>query len=400
MIALGGGAVGTDADPRRRSRERALTVLVEVDAEEAWRGVGGSDRPLAQDEAAFRTLYEQRRRSTTSVADARARDVDGAVLAAGGVHVEPGALERLGELVPGDGPGRARHRRARRRDLRRGRPARARRARSRRSHELPPGEQAKTRRVAGAALARARARPRRARSSRSAAAARPTSPGSSPRRISAGRLGRRADDARRPGRRGDRRQDGDRPPGREEPRRRLPLAGADGDRPRAARDAARARSGANGLAEVVEDGPARGRAALGAAGRASWSAAPRAFKAALCLRDPHDRGERAHPQPRPHVRARARGGGGLRARRTATPSRSACSPRCGSPGLDDDGRRGGCCGRSRFGSTATRPGRRSRATRRSSAARRGSCCSTAPGQPRTSASSVPRGRRASARSTS
>ena len=38
-----------------------------------------------------------------------------------------------------------------------------------------------------------------------------------------------------------------------------------------------------------------------------------AFKTALCLRDPHDRGERAAAQPRPHVRARARGGGWLRA---------------------------------------------------------------------------------------
>src|SRR5207244_4265549 len=31
-------------------------------------------------------------------------DVDGAVLAAAGVHHELGALERLGGLVPGDGP--------------------------------------------------------------------------------------------------------------------------------------------------------------------------------------------------------------------------------------------------------------------------------------------------------
>ena len=51
-------------------------------------------------------------------------------------------------------------------------------------------------------------------------------------------LGRGPDDARRPGRRGDRRQDRDRPPGRQEPRRRLPLARANGHRPGAARDAA------------------------------------------------------------------------------------------------------------------------------------------------------------------
>ena len=102
VIALGGGAVGTD-QIRAALRERAVTLLIEIDAEEAWRRVGGGDRPLAQDEAAFRTLYEQRRPLYDDAADARARDVDGAVLAAGGVHVETGALQRLGELVPGDG---------------------------------------------------------------------------------------------------------------------------------------------------------------------------------------------------------------------------------------------------------------------------------------------------------
>jgi 3-dehydroquinate synthetase len=38
------------------------------------------------------------------VADAVARDADDVVLAAAGVHVDRGALQRLGELVPGDGP--------------------------------------------------------------------------------------------------------------------------------------------------------------------------------------------------------------------------------------------------------------------------------------------------------
>jgi shikimate kinase / 3-dehydroquinate synthase len=101
VIALGGGAVGTD-QIRTALRRRAVTVLVEIDAEEAWRRVGG-ERPLAQDEAAFRTLYEQRRPLYDDAADARTSDLDGAVLAAGGVHVELGALERLGELVAGDG---------------------------------------------------------------------------------------------------------------------------------------------------------------------------------------------------------------------------------------------------------------------------------------------------------
>ena len=142
MIALGGGAVGTD-QIRKALRERAMTVLVEVDAEEAWRRVAGSDRPLAQDEAAFRTLYEQRRPLYDDAADARAADLDGAVLAAGGVHVETGALERLGELVPGDGQveivSDARVAGIYGMDVQLALGARARAA-----HELAPGEQAKT----------------------------------------------------------------------------------------------------------------------------------------------------------------------------------------------------------------------------------------------------------------
>jgi shikimate kinase / 3-dehydroquinate synthase len=142
VIALGGGAVGTD-QIRNALRDRAVTVLVEIDAEEAWGRVGGSDRPLAQDQAAFRTLYEQRRPLYDGAADARTIDLEGAVLAAGGVHVEPGALERLGELVPGDGQveivSDARVAGIYGMDVQLALGARA-----RASHELPPGEQAKT----------------------------------------------------------------------------------------------------------------------------------------------------------------------------------------------------------------------------------------------------------------
>ncbi len=141
VIALGGGAVGTD-QIRTALRRRALTVLVEIDAEEAWRRVGG-ERPLAQDEAAFRTLYEQRRPLYDDTADARTTDLDGAVLAAGGVHVELGALERLGELVPGEGRveivSDARVAGIHGMDVQLALGARAQAV-----HELAPGEQAKT----------------------------------------------------------------------------------------------------------------------------------------------------------------------------------------------------------------------------------------------------------------
>jgi shikimate kinase/3-dehydroquinate synthase len=102
VIALGGGALGSE-QTRRLLRERATTVKVEVDADEAWRRASGGDRPLARDEGAFRRLYEERLPAYEEAADAIARDADDVVLAAGGVHVHVGSLERLGELLPGDG---------------------------------------------------------------------------------------------------------------------------------------------------------------------------------------------------------------------------------------------------------------------------------------------------------
>jgi shikimate kinase/3-dehydroquinate synthase len=103
VIALGGGAV-TNEDVREALAECAFTVLVEVGVETAWERSYGSDRPLARDEAVFRRLYEERLPLYREVADAVATDADGVVLAAGGVHHEAGALDRLGELVPGDRP--------------------------------------------------------------------------------------------------------------------------------------------------------------------------------------------------------------------------------------------------------------------------------------------------------
>ncbi len=142
VIALGGGAVGTDRI-RAALSERALTLLVEIDAAEAWRRVEGGSRPLAQDAAAFRALYEERRPLYDRAADVRIQDVGGAVLAAGGVHVEFGCLERLGELVAGEEPveivsdARVAGIHGMDAQLAFG-------ARARASHELPPGEQAKS----------------------------------------------------------------------------------------------------------------------------------------------------------------------------------------------------------------------------------------------------------------
>jgi shikimate kinase / 3-dehydroquinate synthase len=102
VVAVGGGAVETAA-VREALRRSACTLLVEVDADTAWRRAGGGDRPLAQDEEAFRRLYEERRPLYEEVAVATVHDADDAVLAADGIHVERGAVGRLAELVPGDG---------------------------------------------------------------------------------------------------------------------------------------------------------------------------------------------------------------------------------------------------------------------------------------------------------
>jgi shikimate kinase/3-dehydroquinate synthase len=97
IIAVGGGAVET----RRLIDELdALIVHLDVDLDTAWKRVRGSRRPLARDEGEFRRRFEARRPLYEQVADTTAQDADGVVLAAGGIHVEEGALARLGELLP------------------------------------------------------------------------------------------------------------------------------------------------------------------------------------------------------------------------------------------------------------------------------------------------------------
>ncbi len=104
VLGFGGGAV-TSPSVREALAESAYTVLLDIDVQTAWERVAGK-RPLAQDEQQFRSLYSDRRPLYREVADAVvvSGDVDGVLLAAAGVHHEPGALERLGDVVPGDGP--------------------------------------------------------------------------------------------------------------------------------------------------------------------------------------------------------------------------------------------------------------------------------------------------------
>jgi shikimate kinase/3-dehydroquinate synthase len=103
VVALGGGAVKTP-EVQNALRERAFTVLVDVDVDTAWERSKHTERPNAQDESHFRRLYEERQPLYRGAADAVANDADGVILAAAGIHHELGVLEQLGELVPGDGP--------------------------------------------------------------------------------------------------------------------------------------------------------------------------------------------------------------------------------------------------------------------------------------------------------
>ena len=119
-----------------------MTILVEIDAEEAWRRVGGSDRPLAQDEAASGRCTRSGSRSTTTPQMHVPAMSTALCSPQAAIHVELGALERLGELVPGDGPveivSDARVAGIYGMDVQLALGARA-----RASHELAPGEQAK-----------------------------------------------------------------------------------------------------------------------------------------------------------------------------------------------------------------------------------------------------------------
>jgi shikimate kinase/3-dehydroquinate synthase len=102
VLALGGGAVETPKI-RRALREHALTVHVEVDPDTAWGRSVGSGRPLARDEGSFRDLHERRKPLYAEVADVTAATAEEIVLAAAGIVVEEGVVGRLPELLPPGG---------------------------------------------------------------------------------------------------------------------------------------------------------------------------------------------------------------------------------------------------------------------------------------------------------
>jgi shikimate kinase/3-dehydroquinate synthase len=98
VIAVGGGAVET----RQLLEElHALVVHLEVDVDTAWERAQGSTRPLAQDEAEFRERFRRREPLYERVAAARARDADDVVLAAAGIRFGSYA-EAVGDAIVAD----------------------------------------------------------------------------------------------------------------------------------------------------------------------------------------------------------------------------------------------------------------------------------------------------------
>jgi 3-dehydroquinate synthetase/shikimate kinase len=101
VIALGGGAVLSPLN-RGRLKERAFTVHLEVDVEDAWERVRGSNRPLARSEDDFRRLYESRRSVYADTAQATAEDPEGVLLAALRIRVMRGGRPEGGTALIAD----------------------------------------------------------------------------------------------------------------------------------------------------------------------------------------------------------------------------------------------------------------------------------------------------------
>jgi 3-dehydroquinate synthetase/shikimate kinase len=95
VIALGGGAVLSPLN-RERLKERAFTVHLEIDVEDAWERVRDSNRPLARSEGDFRRLYESRRSVYADSAEAVAGDTEGVLLAALGIRAGRGERPDVG----------------------------------------------------------------------------------------------------------------------------------------------------------------------------------------------------------------------------------------------------------------------------------------------------------------
>jgi 3-dehydroquinate synthetase/shikimate kinase len=98
VIAVGGGAVTS-----RRTRELlvadAFTLWVDVDVDDAWHRARGSGRPLARDEAQFRRLFDERQPLYEEVSGGLVDSVEDVLLEALRINVGRGLLAELGSHV-------------------------------------------------------------------------------------------------------------------------------------------------------------------------------------------------------------------------------------------------------------------------------------------------------------
>ena len=97
VLALGGGAVVSEAT--RRLVRRAHVVHLVVDVSAAWERVRDADRPLARDEEGFRRLFDERLEVYAAVCDGVARTVEDVLLSGLGVTVGAGAGVRADAVV-------------------------------------------------------------------------------------------------------------------------------------------------------------------------------------------------------------------------------------------------------------------------------------------------------------
>jgi 3-dehydroquinate synthetase len=97
VIAVGAGAV--ERPDLFSGGWIQLVVQLEVDVDTAWERSRDTGRPLAADEGEFRRRFELREPLYAEVAELKVRDADDVVLAAAGIHVEAGALQDLERFV-------------------------------------------------------------------------------------------------------------------------------------------------------------------------------------------------------------------------------------------------------------------------------------------------------------
>ena len=103
VISLGGGAPMRE-ETRERLRERTRTVHLDESVDVCWRRVATSDRPLAQNESSFRELFAERLGTYVQLADVAATGATDALLALGDVVVREGLYAQLDRCVPGETP--------------------------------------------------------------------------------------------------------------------------------------------------------------------------------------------------------------------------------------------------------------------------------------------------------